>query len=174
MSGVQAKLTIDTAPLRRVFAALRAAGAEPKEALDAVGRVLVGNTQMHFEDGAGPGGVPWQQSLRAKLFGGQTLKDSARLQGSITHEVEDKAVVWGTNVVYAGIHQTGGTIVPKNGKALVFKGPDGRPVFVKKVVMPARPFIGFDEVDREDVRDVLVDVLSRVVGASAASNGGAT
>lgn len=173
MSGVQAKLTIDTAPLRRVFAALRAAGAEPHEALDAAGRTLVGNTQLRFDAGAGPGGEPWQQSLRVRLFGGQTLKDSGRLKDSVTHEVEGKSVVWGTNVVYAGIHQTGGTIVPKSGKALAFKGPDGRPVFVKKVVMPARPFIGFDEIDNEDVHDVLVDVLSRVVGASAASNGGA-
>lgn len=173
MSGVQAKLTIDTAPLRRVFAALRAAGAEPHEALDAVGRVLVGNTQLRFDTGTEPGGAPWQQSKRVERFGGQTLVEHGLLKNSFTHEVEGNSIVWGTANIRAGIHQKGGTIVPKNGKALAFKGLDGRPVFVKKVVMPARPFLGFDEVDSEDVHDVLVDVLSRVVGASAASNGGA-
>ncbi|MCX7360933.1 MAG: phage virion morphogenesis protein [Alphaproteobacteria bacterium] len=173
MSGVQAKLTIDTTPLKRVFAALRSVSDDPSGALDVVGRTLVSNTQLRFEVGAGPGGVPWVQSRRPKVQGGKTLVEHGLLRDSITHEVDGHAVVWGTNDIRAGIHQKGGTIVPKNGKALAFKGADGRPVFVQRVVMPARPFIGYDEIDNEDVGDVLVDVLSRLVGANVASNGGA-
>lgn len=170
MSGVSSQLTFDTAPLHAVFTRLREVGGDPHAALDAIGGVLVGNVQARFDAEAGPGGVPWVQSLRAKLSGGQTMSDTGRLKASWTHKVEGNAVEWGTNVIYAGPHQRGATIVPVNAKALAFKGADGRPAFVKKVVLPARPMVGWDEVDQEDTRDVLVGIIERATSGGGAAS----
>lgn len=46
----------------------------------------------------------------------------------------------GTNVVYARIHELGGTIVPKNGPFLKFN-IGGRWIFASKVTMPKRPYL---------------------------------
>lgn len=50
--------------------------------------------------------------------------------------------VWGVNdVVYARIQELGGTIVPRNGKALHFRLPNGEFVTVAQVTLPARPYL---------------------------------
>lgn len=49
---------------------------------------------------------------------------------------------WGVqDVVYARIQELGGTIVPKKARALVIPQPDGTVRFVKRVTIPARPFL---------------------------------
>lgn len=73
---------------------------------------------------------------------GQTLKrKTGTLAKSITYKMQgDFNAKVGTNVTYAAIHEFGGTIVPREAKALVFKIKD---VWVRtqKVVMPARPYL---------------------------------
>lgn len=173
MSGITATITFDTGPLSGVLLRLRAAAADMRAPLEEVGAVLVANTQMRFETSTGPGGTPWKQSLRVKLFGGQTLRESGRLMGSFVHQVVGNTVEWGSNVIYAAIHQFGGTIVPKKpGGRLVFgaleseqtaEGKVANPlVFAQKVVIPARPMIGFDDRDLIDTREVLVNHLVRI------------
>lgn len=176
LSGVRGTLDIDTAPLAGVLARLRTAGAELGEPLEAIGAVLVANTMRRFETGQAPGGAPWIVSLRAKIRGGQTLVDTARLKQSFSSRVFGKVVEWGTNVLYAAIHQFGGTILPKKGPFLIFTNAQGFKVFARKVVMPARPFVGFDDDDRTDVREILIEHLRRVGGVSpegSAAPGGA-
>lgn len=49
---------------------------------------------------------------------------------------------WGSkDVRYALIHELGGTIVPVKAKALAIPQPDGSVRFVKKVVIPPRPYL---------------------------------
>ena len=45
------------------------------------------------------------------------------------------------NVVYAAIHEFGGTIVPRSARFLVFPF-EGRLVFARRVTIPARPYLG--------------------------------
>jgi phage gpG-like protein len=54
--------------------------------------------------------------------------------------VGDKAFV-GTNLVYAAIHEFGGTIVPRSAKYLHFRTRDGQWHMVKEVHMPPRPYL---------------------------------
>jgi phage virion morphogenesis protein len=171
--GVRATIEIDTSPVADVLARLARAGAELEQPLDAIGAVLVANTVHRFETGQAPGGAPWLQSLRAKIRGGQTLVDTARLKQSFSSLVIGKLVVWGTNVLYAAIHQFGGTILPRKGPFLIFTNAQGIKVFARKVVMPARPFVGFDKDDETDVREILVEHLQRIGGASAPQGGAA-
>jgi hypothetical protein len=39
------------------------------------------------------------------------------------------------------IHELGGTILPKKGKFLVWRGPDNNLIFARKVTMPRRPHL---------------------------------
>lgn len=130
-----------------------------RDLLSSIGQEGVSLTQDRFQNQAGPDGTPWLQSLRAKLVSGQTLIKSNRLASSFTFAATDQAVEWGTNVIYAGIHQFGGIIKPKSKKALKFKGADGRIHTVKQVTIPARPFLGVTESDQKEFVEVFNDWL---------------
>ncbi|MBI1214549.1 MAG: phage virion morphogenesis protein [Alphaproteobacteria bacterium] len=125
--------------------------ADPRERLgllEAIGAYGVSSTQQRFLSQVAPDGTPWKPLLRAKEGNGMTLRMTSRLFQSFNFNASQKAVEWGTNVVYAGIHQFGGTIVPKLKKALAFHLANGAFVMVKKVEVPARPFLGINEYDR--------------------------
>lgn len=146
------------ADLRRLVARVT----NPAPAFDEIGSYLVASVIRRFETESGPGGAPWKKSRRAAREGGQTLTDKGRLRNSLTHNVLADGVEVGTNVVYAAIHQFGGrtpprTIRPKRKKALYFPGA-AHPV--AKVNhpgsnIPARPFLGIDERDREAIRRIV-------------------
>ena len=128
------------AALSRVAAVL----ANPSATLDQVGRYLVASTLRRFERERAPDGSPWLKSARALAVGGKTLTDTGRLRGSITHTVTygGRAVEVGSNVLYAAIHQFGG----RAGKGL-------------RATIPARPYLGIDEHDR----DAIARIVSRAL-----------
>lgn len=131
--------------------------ARRKDLLEQIGAAGVMQTQQRFLDQAGPDGQPWVQSRRAKEQSGETLRDTNRLFTSLTYAADDKSVEWGTNVIYAGIHQFGGVIKPKSKKALSFKGANGKTYTVKSVTIPARPYLGLTDQNRNAMRDVVHD-----------------
>jgi phage virion morphogenesis protein len=136
---------------------------DAKGLFDAIGMALVTSTQKRFEDEAGPDGNPWPDSLRKTLLGGRTLTETARLVQSITHEASDARVAVGTNVIYAAIHQVGGTIKAKTEKGLRFRSPgNGGWVRRNEVTMPARPFLGLDEEDRQEITAICAEWLGAV------------
>ena len=70
---------------------------------------------------------------------------TGNLLGSIntratTTKKDSVTVAVGTNVIYAAIHEFGGTIKAKNAKALQFE-IDGEFVTVKSVYIPPRPYM---------------------------------
>ncbi len=86
--------------------------------------------------------------------------NDGHLRDSIEYAATDDKVMVGSNLPYALIHQEGGIIKPKNGKYLRFKGRSGNDVFVREVIIPARPYIGVSRVDMEEVRAILSDFLA--------------
>lgn len=128
--------------------------ADPKQRedlLDNIGSYGVSSTQERFIQRRDPEGQSWKESRRAREEGGQTLRDSNRLFQSLTHKVSGTSVAWGTNLVYASAHQFGAVIVPKNGKKLKFNGVGGGFVFVDKVTIPQRAFLGIDDHDQDEI-----------------------
>lgn len=146
--------------------------AEPLPLWDAVGLALEESTRQRFLDQREPGGSAWPPSLRARLEGGITLTDSARLRDSITHNASNSGVEVGTNVLYAAIHQFGGTIRAKTEKGLFiqfgargktaktrtgktksgkWRGEVRRPM---QVTIPARPFLGIDDSDEARITEI--------------------
>ena len=127
---------------------------------DAMGASLVLSTQQRFEREEDPEGNPWPDSLRKLVEGGRTLTMTARLASSITHEATERSVAVGTNLIYAAIHQTGGTIRAKSSKGLRFRSPgNGGWVTKQEVTMPRRAFLGLDRDDEAEIRALSADWL---------------
>lgn len=156
------KIAVDDAKVQAKIAQL--AGADMKPAFEAVGRVIATRVRLCFKLGIDPWGSPWvaikwraprrtndrkrlsatgrrQAAANAAGKAGQPLRDTGRMNRSITSVADATGVTVGTNVKYARVHQHGATIVPKTAKRLVFPGPDGTLIFAKKVTIPARPFL---------------------------------
>jgi phage gpG-like protein len=91
-----------------------------------------------FEKARDPYGAGWKKSS-----GERTLQDTRRLHNSFTYRVDPGGFVIGTNVLYAAIHQYGGTIKAKNSPYLRFRVPrrNGRWVRVKQVTIPQRQMV---------------------------------
>ena len=139
-AGVEIESSALNAALERLAAEL----ANPSAAMDQIGRYLVASTLRRFERERAPDGSPWLQSARALAEGGQTLTDTGRLRGSIAHTVAGggHAVEVGSSVLYAAIHQFGG------------RAGRGR-----RVTLPARPYLGIDDRDR----DAIARIVSRAL-----------
>lgn len=118
--------------------ALKKATGDMTGAFAAVGRSIASRIRLCFKLGIDPWNNPW---AALKMRKGQPLRDTGRLQRSITSKPDATGVTIGTNVKYAKVHQFGATIVPVKAKRLVFPGPGGKLIFAKKVVVPARPYM---------------------------------
>ncbi len=118
---------------------------------------------LRFETETGPDGRKWQPSQRAIADGGLTLTDRGHLRQSITAASDASSAIVGTNLIYARIHQFGGRIKAKPGRALNTPfGPRGA------VTMPARPFLGFSAGDVAAIETILGDHITRAFEGGAA------
>lgn len=137
----------------------RLVGYDKKAMFDEIGAYGVSSTQMRFVDQSDVDGNPWKQSWRAKLQNGQTLRDTERLMNSMTHNVLNNGVEWGTNVHYAASMHFGAHIVPKTAQYLVFNvGGNWRKV--KEVTNPPRSFLGMNNEDDESILNIIGRHLS--------------
>lgn len=135
--------------------------------LDAIGAYLVASAHRRFERQVGPDGKPWAPSIRAQIEGGWTLLDSGRLRASLTWLAGRHSVEVGTNVIYAAIHQLGGTIRAKNAPNLRFQIA-GRWISKPSVVIPARPFLGIDQEDELEIDAIVqADLAAAIAGRPA-------
>lgn len=127
-------------------------------ALKSIGEAVKAMSVESFEGGKSPAGEEWDKSARAEADGGQTLVDNAILKNSIDVDAGPDEVAVGTNVIYAAIHQLGGIIEPKSSTALRFKVSGGF-VTVKKVEMPARPYLP----DTDDPPPDLINEMNHIL-----------
>ncbi|ENU56860.1 phage virion morphogenesis protein [Acinetobacter guillouiae] len=125
--------------------------------------ILEFNVQQRIRTGIGTDNKPWKKSWRAKVQGGQTLRDTGRLHNSIIAKVQGNTISVGTNVKYAPILHFGGTIKPKSGKYLTFKTPTGGWVKVKAVYIPPRPFMGISVDDSQEILFEIEEYLYKVL-----------
>ena len=121
------------------------------------------STVHRFETQRGPDGDRWEPSLRAKQTGGQTLVDSGRLRQSITWSASASEAEWGTNLIYAGVHQFGATIRAKGGGRLGFSIPGIGFRSPEEVVISARPFAGIDADDEDEIDAIVHDYIGEAI-----------
>lgn len=131
------------------------------------GEYLESSTIKRFDRELAPDGTPWEQSVRAKEEGGQTLTDSSQLRSSIHHEASNGSVRWGSNKIYARIHNEGGTIKAKGGGKLKFNLPGGLGfVSVDFVTIPQRQFLGINTEDEAELTALAEDYAANLGGFS--------
>lgn len=157
MTGVRLSLAGAEAALATLGRAA-ARAAQPRNLFDAIGASLVTSTERRFEQERAPDGSPWPPSIRARMEGGRTLFESGRLARSLTHNASDSGVEVGTNALYGAIHQLGGTIRPVSAERLVFR-IGNRTIFATEVTLPARPYLGIDREDEQEIESIAEDWL---------------
>ena len=161
MAGIAIRIDIQDEAVRAALDRLGAAAEDLTPAMDEIGDYLTAATQQRFERGTGPDGKAWPPSIRVQMNqGGKTLMDTGRLVSSITWRAGRDFVEVGTNVIYAAIHQLGGTIRAKTEKGLKFRIPGVGWRTKASVDIPARPFLGVDEDDRREIPEILRDHLA--------------
>ena len=144
--------------------AMLAAVADRAPLLDSIGLYLESSTIDRFDDETAPDGSKWTQSIRAKEEGGKTLTDQSILRGSITYIADNDQVEWGSNLIYAGVHQHGATITAKGPGGLKFQLPGGLGFRnVMSVTIPARPFLGINADDEIQIIGLTEDYIADAV-----------
>jgi phage virion morphogenesis protein len=193
MAGVSFVLDDDLA--QRALSVIDRAAANPVGAYHAIGAHFVFSTQRNFELERSPDGTPWQRlspRTAAKRLGkgrrgyDHMLRVTTRLYRSISYQVLDDGVEWGTNLVYGRIHQLGGVVdmPPRQGtvtlKSIRRKGGGVRSRFARRgakgavdrvvsirghqVRIPARPYLGISAKDRQDLPEIVADYIRSEVG----------
>lgn len=158
-------MTVDTVDLGDVgkrLAAIVNLTAKPSKLMKAIGASLESSTKRRFRSNVGPDGAPWKPSVRARLKGGRTLFEHGHLRDSITSDGDDEKAVVGTNLIYGPIHQFGGVIRPKTASALTFNIPGVGWRRVAKVTIPARPYLGISNDDRDEIASQVERYIAKV------------
>lgn len=133
--------------------------------MERFGGYLESSTIERFDTETAPDGSAWQQSIRAKEEGGQTLSDSRQLLGSIHAEPSSSSVRWGSSKIYARMMNEGGTIRAKGGGKLTFQLPGGLGFrSVDEVTIPARPFLGINAEDEAELLTLTEEYAAEIGG----------
>jgi phage virion morphogenesis protein len=157
-------IQVDTSPVDALLNQLRDRLDDMTQPMAEIGETIVNSVRMNFRESRAPDGTPWMPSQRVLRLGGQTLVKGKNLLGSIDYTPSPRAVevhAGGTATPYAAVHQFGATIKPKSGKALMFKGFDGKPVLLRSVTIPARPYMGIRDEDWPEIEDILTRWLTK-------------
>jgi len=147
----------DWAPMRGALEKIAAIGRSPQAILEAIALELEDNTRRRFTTNIAPDGSPWAPlnpvyaASRKPL---PILVQSGQLRQQLSTEVRGHTIIVGSAMSYGGVHQFGATIIPRTEPRLKFK-MGGKFFSPKKVVIPARPFLGFGAEDRVAVEERL-------------------
>ncbi|QZM13421.1 hypothetical protein ABVS_2794 [Acinetobacter lwoffii] len=144
----------DSSPIEAVLNQLGDFDSLKSQLFDEIGAGLVDSVQHRFLTGTDVDGNPWKISWRARMQGGETLRDTGRLMNSYTHNVLSSGVEVGTDVAYAPHLHYGATILPKNGQYITF-AVGGQYRKVKQSILPPRTQLGINAEDEAMVLDIV-------------------
>lgn len=165
--AVSIRIDSNLPQVQRLFQAIRQLGGNPRPILEDIAFLGENSTRERFRSQTAPDGSRWKPSLRAQLTGGKTLTKDGHLGDSISSQADDKEAVWGANRIYAAIHQFGGTIRAKDAGRLRFNIPGIGWRSARQVQIPARPFLGLSDADRQDILELVNDHLNTLIRRSA-------
>lgn len=145
MSGVSVK--IDLSGLSKLNRTIETFSRKIKDrrALNlALATTLRECTRKRFETKKTPEGKAWTSPL----------VQSGDLRGKLLIDANEQIAKVGSNLVYAAIHQFGGVIKAKKGKALMFT-VGNKTLFRRKVTIKANPYLGVSEQDEAALADTV-------------------
>ncbi|MFB6328949.1 phage virion morphogenesis protein [Acinetobacter variabilis] len=152
----------DSSPIEAVLKQLGNFESLKNQLFDEIGAGLVDSVQHRFLTGTDVDGNPWKISWRARMQGGETLRDTGRLMNSYTHNVLSNGVEVGTDVAYAPHLHYGATILPKNGQYITF-AVGGQYRKVKQSIIPPRTQLGIDTEDEAMVLDIVGSFIDDIL-----------
>ena len=117
--------------------------------------------------GPGPDGERWAPRHPLNPSRKRLLNRQGGLNDSIEGRGSTSTASWGSNLVYARIHQLGGVIKPRRRRMLRFE-LGNRVVFARQVTIPARPYIGWGDPERREADVVVSRWLDRAFAGGAA------
>jgi len=124
------------------------------EVLDEIGFEMENEMRKRFDTEMDYQGNKW---ARLKYRNGKPLSDEGMLKGSLGEiRIMYNTVFSFSNLKYAKLHDQGGTIVPKDKKALAFP-INGKMFFAKKIVVPARKFSGISDKNKKMFKKIIED-----------------
>lgn len=128
--------------LRKVIADLDkvAAGKHRRQLAESLAAESLALIKRGFQYSQDPYGKAWPRPV---LRDGLPLLKSSRLRNGFTMQITPTRIEAVNPTIYAKIQNFGGTVVPKQKKALRFTGR-GKTFFAKKVVIPARQMVPGD------------------------------
>ena len=127
--------------LNRTLGEMLARAADLSKPLKEIGMMMVGDMQKNIELGGRPD--KWPESIRVKMSGGQTLRDTGGFYNSITSNEGPDSVEAGPGSAMqlrARILAEGGTIKAKNKPFLTFLIPGIGWIRKTEVTIPARDY----------------------------------
>lgn len=170
-----------------LFSRIRQFGADPSELLGIWGALIEASTRTRFDTGRGPFGIPWPITKR-QISGAvgasgpvknKILVDKGILEGSIRFAVHPHAFEVGVDGVgesvrNAHVHQFGfqGTIqIPAHDRTITqafgIPLPSPKTFQVRahsaQQNIPKRAFLGIDDVDRTDMKEVALEHLRELL-----------
>lgn len=171
MSGVEMRFTLGDRELVRQIERLIARGSNLQEPLEDIGQDMVSITTRAFEESRTPEGVAWLPSAAATREGRRTLIDRGvrgGLMGSFSFIATALGVTYGTNMVHAAIHQTGGSFAHQGRRGSADAGTGfGQALAESIIVLPARAFVGASDTDQQRWADTIADYLAAPAGGAA-------
>ena len=143
-------------------------GANLRQPMGEIAGEWMEHVRERFQQERDPLGAPWVKRRDNVDPGRKLLHLTGDLERAIVPDFgSDFAQVGVLRTAgparYARIHNEGGTIVPRQAKALSFGGR-----LVAKVVIPKRQYVGFGDAERRSVVEVLTDFLRNLFGNSNA------
>ena len=132
---------------------------EPLALMTAIGAIGESQTRRRIsEEKTAPDGSAWKENLKGTSILNET---GQHLLYSIAWTASADEAVWGAAWEYAHVHQDGAVIKPKDAERLAVPKAafGGGPGFVrpKQVEVPARPFVGLSEANRQEIIDLVSD-----------------
>ena len=153
MSGVSIVVDLSGLKLAEDYLA-RLADFDESELLTAIGAMGESQTRRRITDEkTSPDGAAWPANTEGTSI---LMRTGGNLLGSVGYIVGASEVAWGASWEFAHIHQDGAVISAKNAKALFFR-IGGKKVAAKSVTIPARPFVGLSEDNRQEIEELVTD-----------------
>jgi phage gpG-like protein len=160
--AVAYKYKLDTTVSTEAMLGIKERAGDMRPPLRTIARHNVDQTRRRFLAGRGPDGQVWKKGLKTS---GKTLIGAGILMRSIQDRPPTgNSVEWGSNLIYARVHQFGATVRPVTaGGALRFQ-LNGRWVIASKVEIPARPYLGMNQADLENAAGTLLAYVAGPLG----------
>lgn len=150
MAGVRYSVRVNDAEVQEALNQLIKRGTDLTPAMANIGEELLISHDQRFRDQKSPEGIPWAplseatKSLKSKNVDTILVLNHV-LSGTLNYQASSDNLLFGSPLEYAATHQFGRTTSPNS--------------MIPNKEIPARPFLGVDESDRDMILDALSDYL---------------